>query len=268
MRNTFLGVNDVVWFIGIVEDTNDPLQQGRVRVRIHGLHSKDPLELKTSDLPWAPVLMPTNMGGFQGSGYSPSGALSGATVMGIAMDGVACQYPIIVGVLMGNNMSDLNVPPGPFNNLDKPDLPKLKQDACEGYNYLKTLGYSDAQAAGIMGNLIAESGLNTNAYNPAGGGQGAYGLAQWRGPRQTALRTYAASRGTDQSDYATQLSFIDQEFKTTEKPAYAAIKNANTPEDAANAFYSKFERPGSSDTSGPKRAAYAREIANKCSITS
>jgi len=266
VRNTFLGVNDVIWFIGVVEDTNDPLQQGRVRVRIHGLHSKDPLELKTSDLPWAPVLMPTNMGGFQGSGYSPSGALAGATVMGVAMDGVPCQYPIILGVLMGNNMADLNIPPGPFNNLDKPDLPKLKQDACEGYNYLKSMGYSDAQAAGIMGNLIAESGLNTNAYNPAGGGQGAYGLAQWRGARQTALRQYAASRGTDQSDYATQLAFIDQEFKTTEKAAGNAFSSARTPEEAANVFFTKYER--ANDSSGPKRAAYAREIANKCSITS
>ena len=266
MRNTFLGVNDVVWFIGVVEDTNDPLQQGRVRVRIHGLHSKDPLELKTSDLPWAPVLMPTNMGGFQGSGYSPSGALAGATVMGVAMDGVSCQYPIILGVLMGNNMADINIPPGPFNNLEKKDLPKLKQDACEGYNYIKSLGYSDAQAAGIMGNLIAESGLNTNAYNPAGGGQGAYGLAQWRGARQTALRQFAASRGTDQSDYATQLAFIDQEFKTTEKKAADAFSTARTPEEAASVFFTKYER--AADSSGPKRAAYAREIANKCSITS
>lgn len=267
MRNTFLGVNNVTWFIGVVEDTADPLQQGRVRVRIYGLHSSDPQELKTSDLPWAPILLPTNMGGFQGAGYSPNGALAGATVMGILMDGIPGQYPIVLGVLVGENKGDTNRPTGPYDNIDKKDLPKLKQDVCEGFNYLKSQGYSDAQAAGILGNLTAESGLDTNAFNPAGGGQGAYGLAQWRGPRQTALRQFAASKGTDQSDYATQLAFVNQELNTSESKAGAALKAATTPEEAANIFYQKFERPGASDTSGPKRAAYAKEIASKCAIS-
>ena len=29
----FMGTNGMVWFIGIVEDINDPLQLGRVKVR-------------------------------------------------------------------------------------------------------------------------------------------------------------------------------------------------------------------------------------------
>jgi hypothetical protein len=264
MRNTFLGINEVKWFIGVVEDTNDPLQQGRVRVRIHGLHTKDPLELKTSDLPWSPILLPTNMGGFQGSGYSASGALAGATVMGILLDAIAAQYSIVLGVLMGNNAADANVPPGPYNNVDKnQDLPKLKQDPCEGLNYLQSKGYSREQAAAILGNLVQESGLNTNAVGDSGT---AYGLAQWRGPRQAALRQYAASQGTDPSDYATQLAFIDVELNGSEKKAGAAFKNTASLEDAVNVFSSKYERPSAKWAANDKRLAAAQQILNKCSV--
>lgn len=38
-------------------------------------------------------------------------------------------------------------------------------------------------AAAIVANWQAESGLKPNAYNPAGGGTGARGIAQWRGER-------------------------------------------------------------------------------------
>ena len=44
-------------FFGIVEDRNDPLKIGRVRVRVHGIHTDNKLELSTPDLPQ--VLLPT-----------------------------------------------------------------------------------------------------------------------------------------------------------------------------------------------------------------
>lgn len=40
-------------FRGVVEDNNDPLKQGRVRVRILGIHSPLVTEMKTEKLPWA-----------------------------------------------------------------------------------------------------------------------------------------------------------------------------------------------------------------------
>lgn len=49
-------------------------------------------------------------------------------------------------------------------------------------------GKSIPEAAAIVANLQGESGLNPAAYNPAGGGQGARGLAQWRGARIDAFR--------------------------------------------------------------------------------
>lgn len=49
-------------------------------------------------------------------------------------------------------------------------------------------GLSVADAAAVAANLDAESGLRPNAYNSAGGGQGARGIAQWRGGRIDAFR--------------------------------------------------------------------------------
>ena len=49
-------------------------------------------------------------------------------------------------------------------------------------------GMSPDQAAAITANAFRESTLGKNQFNPAGGGQGARGLLQWRGSRITAFR--------------------------------------------------------------------------------
>jgi hypothetical protein len=42
----------------IVEDNEDPLDIGRVRVRILGMHSLDPKETPVDHLPWAEPCLP------------------------------------------------------------------------------------------------------------------------------------------------------------------------------------------------------------------
>ena len=73
------------------------------------------------------------------------------------------------------------------------EVPDLPQNAIRAYRFLTDKGLSGQQAAGIVGNLMAESynEIRPNAYNPEGGGQGAYGIAQWRGPRLDALNAFA-----------------------------------------------------------------------------
>ena len=41
-----------MYHYGIVEDRNDPLKIGRVRVRIHALHTDDKQFISSADLPW------------------------------------------------------------------------------------------------------------------------------------------------------------------------------------------------------------------------
>ena len=78
----------------------------------------------------------------------------------------------------------------------------LPQNAQTAFNYFKGKGFTDAQAAGIVGNLMTESyaQIDPNAYNPAGGGQGAYGIAQFRGSRLKGLLDFAGQQGDTSMD--------------------------------------------------------------------
>lgn len=50
-------------------------------------------------------------------------------------------------------------------------------------------GLNAQEAAAVVANWQAESGLKSDAFNPAGGGSGARGLAQWRGDRTKAFQS-------------------------------------------------------------------------------
>lgn len=107
-------------------------------------------------------------------------------------------------------------------------------------DYFVQKGLTPAQAKGMTRAFMEESGGNPDAFNPAGGGQGAAGLAQWRADRQRRLIAQYGPRPTAQQ----QLDFAWQELNTTEKPAFEAVKSASTESGAYDAFRAKFERPG------------------------
>ena len=79
-----------------------------------------------------------------------------------------------------------------FNAFTNNNLSTISPNAAKTVNYLTDKGMSLEQAAGVTGNLMAESGfdIDPDAYNPSGGGMGAYGIAQWRNDRQTGLKDY------------------------------------------------------------------------------
>ncbi|MAE54657.1 MAG: phage tail protein, partial [Porticoccaceae bacterium] len=56
------------WFVGTVVDVNDPLKLDRVRVRIHGVHSSNTVDIPNQDLPWAQVNIPVTEDGSSGLG--------------------------------------------------------------------------------------------------------------------------------------------------------------------------------------------------------
>src|SRR5690606_28579908 len=76
-------------------------------------------------------------------------------------------------------------------------------DAAEqAFNYFIDKGLTPEQAAGIVGNLQSESGVQPGR-NQDGGGP-AFGIAQWEGGRRTNLERFAAARGKPVDDLATQ----------------------------------------------------------------
>jgi hypothetical protein len=90
----FAGKAGFVWWIGVVEDRQDPLKLGRVRVRCVGWHSENKMHLPTENLPWATPSLPVN----NPSPYSPK---EGDMVFGFFSDGENAQDPIIMGIFPG-----------------------------------------------------------------------------------------------------------------------------------------------------------------------
>lgn len=75
----------------------------------------------------------------------------------------------------------------------------ISPNAKFAYGYLTEKGLTPQQAAGITGRLMAESyeDMNPDARNTLAGGQGTYGIAQWRGSRMNDLANFA---GVDVAD--------------------------------------------------------------------
>lgn len=94
-----------VWF-GVVEDRDDPLKLGRVRVRVFGQHDADKTKIPTKTLPWAYILLPATEAAISGVGRSPTGIVPGTHVAGIYLDGGSAQFPMIIGSIGGAEIGD------------------------------------------------------------------------------------------------------------------------------------------------------------------
>lgn len=124
MTTQNLGAEGFRWFIGVVEDREDPLKLGRVRVRIMNVYSDNKALTKTEQLPWAQVLSPINSAGYNKIGISPTGILVGSTVIGFFIDAKDGNHPIILGTLAGipdNDQKNNDVPfeAREINNINK-----------------------------------------------------------------------------------------------------------------------------------------------------
>jgi uncharacterized protein YcbK (DUF882 family) len=88
-------------YVGVVEDRNDPLFLGRVKVRIFGINSPSKLELPTSDLPWTSIRGSTTSATLSGVGISPNGILPGTWVRLECLDEPDMQQWCVIGTCYG-----------------------------------------------------------------------------------------------------------------------------------------------------------------------
>ena len=163
------------------------------------------------------------------------------------------------------------------------------------WNYLKAQGLTDFGAAGLMGNLQAESGLrSTNLQNsfenaPAKtGGVGytdasytvavdsgayagfvsdraGYGLAQWTYPtRKQALLNFVKTMGRSIGDLEAQLGFLVTELAGSFPRVLAVLKSAASVQEASDCVLLNFERPADQSQSVKnKRAEYGQAFYDK-----
>lgn len=115
-----------------------------------------------------------------------------------------------------------------------------EQNARVIWNFLKYKGLSDAAAAGVLGNIQAESGFNPGIEEIANGI--GYGLIQWSFGRRTALENAAKAAGVDPSNLQFQLEYLwdeslDPNTSYGKKLASAGFYTTNDPGDAAYYFH-------------------------------
>ena len=142
------------------------------------------------------------------------------------------------------------------------------ENAEKAFNFLVGRGYTPAGAAGLLGNLHAESGIKPNNLQDSGnrstgmsddqytaavdsGSYGnfvndsiGYGLAQWTfSSRKQKLLDYAKANGTSIGDLGMQLSYLDDEMKSNYKSVYDVLTTTNDLQQASNAVLHDFEAP-------------------------
>ena len=118
---------------------------------------------------------------------------------------------------------------------------------------LMSMGFSASAAAGVVGNLVQESGLRTDAIGDNGTSGG---LAQWHNERLDALKRFAAARGKEWTDLDTQIEFLAEEMRTSYADTYAKMQSAELPEIAGQIMTDEYEIPD------PAAANYAQRQAN------
>jgi hypothetical protein len=100
MQNLY-GNPNFTWWVGVVENRQDPEKLGRCKVRIFGYHTDDVGVLPTNDLPWATPMMPITSASTSGVGMAPLGPVEGTWVVGWFLDGDEKQQPIMMGTFTG-----------------------------------------------------------------------------------------------------------------------------------------------------------------------
>lgn len=118
---------------------------------------------------------------------------------------------------------------------------------------IMSMGWSRAQAAGVVGRFMQESyaRLDPNAIGDSGRSMG---IGQWNGPRRKALMAFARKKGTSPRDLDTQLEFWDHEIRNdpNERRAFDALSNADNITDSSAAMM-HYERPRGYTPSNPTR---------------
>lgn len=144
-------------------------------------------------------------------------------------------------------------------------------------------------AAGVMGNLYAESGLRPNnlqnsfekklgmtddeyiaavdngSYQDFCSDSAGVGLAQWTySTRKAALLEFAKTQGKSVGDLTLQLDFLWKEMSEGYTGLLKTLQNATTVEESSTAVLTKYERPADQgEAVQAKRASYGQSYFDK-----
>lgn len=234
------------WFIATVVDASPPYGfEGRVKIRVHGLHTPSTRLIPQADLPWAQCVIPTTEGGASGIGRMPQLQPS-ALVFGMFMDGVNSQTPIVLGSLphiefpstiqVGQSDQKLNSDSKPEDvwdnvatentpdvididdtNTDRVSLNVQREREKTSVAFFLNLGYTVKQSVGLTAALSFVSGGMTTGKNADNKGIGSFSDG-----RYSELQKFSTNYDT----FLVQLSFVAYELNTTQSSTNIRLVNA------------------------------------------
>lgn len=162
-------------------------------------------------------------------------------------------------------------------------------NAAKIWKYLIDKGLSECGAAGLMGNLHAESALMPNnlqntyskklgmtdaeytaavdsgTYTNFVRDSAGYGLAQWTyWSRKEGLLAFAKAAGKSIGDLGMQLDFLWKELSESYTSVLRTLRSAKTVREASDVVLTKYERPANqSESVQKKRAQYGETFLEK-----
>lgn len=180
-----------------------------------------------------------------------------------AMDGVSNAasgaWDSITGAAGGAWDSTKNFFGVGSNPADPPAITQVKGggDIGGAVAAFEKMGWTHAQAVGIVANLKQESELRAGAI---GDGGKAYGVAQWHPDRQANFKK-AMGINIRQASLDDQYRFVNYELtKGSEQGAGAKLRNATSAQDAAAIVSRFYERPAATEVEMQRRAGIASGI--------
>lgn len=231
--------DNVRWFLATVIDHSPPYGlEGRIKIRIHGIHSDDVNDIPQKDLPWAQVMLPGDTHGVSGLGTVPQ-ILPGALVFGIFLDGQTSQLPMVLGSIprveyptsvQAEKRDDLTTNPFSYDFVQSnaeavdPVLNVTSSSEADTTRFFIDNGFRAKQAASIVGVLHTISALD-----PTQEGNG-FGIAGWPKDSSRYSRFYAYAQrllpSKDPNSYDVQLLYVLHEMKSARRIAYTKLLGA------------------------------------------
>jgi len=153
--------DNIRWFIATVVDASPPLGfEGRVKIRVHGLHSHETFLLPQQDLPWAQCVLPTTEGGISGIGRQPK-LQPNSLVFGMFMDGKHSQTPIVLGSLPHIEFPTLTQTKQTQEDIGDDSKPENVFVALTKKNTPRDIGIDDDNDSEIIPNRVQEQRTKT-----------------------------------------------------------------------------------------------------------
>lgn len=253
IKRNFYG-DETRWFVGTVINNTPPIgQEGRVKIRINGIHNIYTGEIPESDLPWAQVLIPTTEGGISGIGRIPQ-MLPGSMAFGIFVDGKSSQIPLILGSLprielptSTQNKTKNTIETFKYDqekiidivlleiDQDKDRVASVSMRRSQSVKFFIENGYTLVQASALTANLENASKFVLYSDNSL-----KQGIAGWTdgSARMLDLLDFSTMFNVkeDWKRFSVQLQFVIHELRNNKRKSNYKLKSSQTLEEAVEAI--------------------------------